>query len=174
MSNVSIVFETVVHYYHLPTSVDLAITMAVITNTQLAIIKPCTSEDRFHHIYSYGGVSSSVIRWPVVHGWSVLLNVYSLQLISRPGGRLTVVSLLRRRLPVRTWITSVPASPSRVLLPTTIQCIWTLTRVMSYLSTVPTNTTELVISAVGCSWLRTSMADHLIQLCCHAGRYFCQ
>ena len=52
-------FETVVHYYRLSTSVDLAITMAVITNTQLAIIKPCTSEDRFHHIYSYGDVSSS-------------------------------------------------------------------------------------------------------------------
>ena len=73
-----------------------------------------------------------------------------------------------------TGIPTVLASPSRVLLPTTIQGIWTLTREMSYLRTVPANTTEQIVSVVGCSWLRTSAADHLIHLCCHGGREFCE
>ena len=66
--------EAVFHYYRLSTSVHLAITMAVITNTQFAIIKSCTGDDRFGHTYSYGDMLSSVVRWP---GRSASFHVYS-------------------------------------------------------------------------------------------------
>ena len=56
-------FEAAIHYYRLSTSVDIAITMAVIANTQLVIIKPdsvtCIPMGMCHH-QSFAGLQCMV------------------------------------------------------------------------------------------------------------------
>ena len=172
ISNVSTVYSFLKLYYIFmvyPHQLDPVIMMSVTTNTQLGSLSHVPVRTDSLRVFLWGHVVISCSL--ACNTWSVRVIHCLLPTADLQPWRLAVCRFLVEAAAASSYlyIPSALASPSRVLLATTIHGIWTLTSEMPYLRTVPANNTELFVYAVGCSWLRTSAADHLINLCCHAG-----